>query len=115
MFNKDFPLFINARTDIFFKFAPEQHKEHLQEALNRAEAYKAAGANGFFVPGLTNPDLISELCKKSPLPINIMTLDPDVDIQALSKLGVGRISFGPAFYLFMQKSLKNYAMRVLKK
>ncbi|MBC8099188.1 MAG: isocitrate lyase/phosphoenolpyruvate mutase family protein, partial [Armatimonadetes bacterium] len=47
------PLFINARTDIFLK--NQTHTDaHLEEALLRATAYAAAGASGFFAPGLRN-------------------------------------------------------------
>jgi len=48
-------LFINARTDIFLKLEPAAHnRQALAEALRRAEAYAEAGADGFFVPGLTD-------------------------------------------------------------
>ncbi len=42
------PIFINARTDIFFKQDLTHHNEKiLEEALYRAFAYAEAGANGF--------------------------------------------------------------------
>lgn len=49
------PLFINARTDIFLKLDPADHNgEAVEEALRRAVAYAAAGANGLFAPGLAD-------------------------------------------------------------
>ena len=50
------PLFINARTDIYLQANPKDHGEkHLAEAVGRAKAYAQAGADGFFVPGLRDP------------------------------------------------------------
>jgi 2-methylisocitrate lyase-like PEP mutase family enzyme len=98
---KDTPIFINARTDIFFKNETATHNKKLaEEALKRARAYAEAGADGFFVPGLTDRELIRYLCDNSPIPVNIMVLDFDkTHIESLSSLGVARISVGPAPYL----------------
>src|ERR1700676_2649194 len=51
---KGVDLFINARTDVFF----EHGDDAVGEALDRAKAYAAGGASGFFVPGLVNDALI---------------------------------------------------------
>jgi 2-methylisocitrate lyase-like PEP mutase family enzyme len=53
------PFFINARTDLFLKVSdPARHSPLVEEAIERGAAYAEAGASGFFVPGLSNPDLI---------------------------------------------------------
>ena len=47
--------FINARSDVFFQSAPASHTPTmLEQAIARAEAYATAGANGIFLPGLTD-------------------------------------------------------------
>ncbi|WP_231703997.1 isocitrate lyase/PEP mutase family protein [Cochlodiniinecator piscidefendens] len=51
-------LFINARTDLFLGTDPSTHKALFDEAIEREAAYKDAGADGFFVPGLTDQTLI---------------------------------------------------------
>lgn len=103
-------LFINARTDVFFKQAPEQHtRERLDEVLARAEAYAEAGASGIFVPGLASLDLIKELCDRSPLPVNIMILETSAFIQELAHAGVSRISYGPGPYLALMVELEKQA------
>ncbi|AXC50939.1 isocitrate lyase/phosphoenolpyruvate mutase family protein [Paracoccus suum] len=91
------PTFINARTDLFLKASAEEHPALLDEAVQRAAVYAAAGADGFFAPGLREPGLVTELCKRVALPVNIMLSDP-ADVGAVARLGVGRISFGPAPY-----------------
>jgi 2-methylisocitrate lyase-like PEP mutase family enzyme len=100
------PIFINARTDIFFKQPIETHNDqHLEEALFRAHAYAKAGADGIFVPGLQNERLIKTLCELSPIPVNIMLKNP----KELSKLGVARISYGPTPYIQALESFKAIA------
>src|SRR6202041_146615 len=52
--------FINASTDIFLHEPPEQHPAAMiAEALERAQAYADAGADGLFVPGLADIALIA--------------------------------------------------------
>lgn len=72
---------INARTDVFFQTAPEAHGAALAETIERSHAYKEAGANSLFVPGLTNPELIRTLVAESNLPINVMATT-SADVQA---------------------------------
>ncbi len=108
------PLFINARTDIFLKTLPGPHTpEQIDEALSRADAYAAAGASGFFAPGLRDAQLIRSLCERSPLPVNIMVM-PDAPSNAeLAALGVARISYGPGPYRKMIEWLKSQAAEAL--
>src|SRR5690606_32706288 len=52
---RDVPFFINARTDLVLQ--ERDHAKHaslLDEAVERAKAYAAAGASGFFAPGLAD-------------------------------------------------------------
>lgn len=107
------PLFINARTDVFLKTYPAEHtREQIEEVVERANAYAAAGASGLFAPGLRDPELISELCDRSPLPVNVMVL-PDTPSNAkMAELGVARISYGPGPYRQMIASLKSAASAV---
>jgi len=63
------PFFINARTDVFFQRPPEQHDTGmLVQVIERANAYREAGADGLFAPGLADITLIARLAKVSPLP-----------------------------------------------
>ena len=47
-------LYINARIDTYLRAVGEE-ETRLQETLDRAAAYLAAGADGVFVPGTTDP------------------------------------------------------------
>jgi 2-methylisocitrate lyase-like PEP mutase family enzyme len=91
-------LFINARTDIFLQSKPEAHADGIDAAIERVRAYADAGANGFFAPGLVDPELIRRICDASPLPVNIMAFPGVPDRVTLASLGVARISHGPGPY-----------------
>ncbi|MFY0617014.1 isocitrate lyase/PEP mutase family protein [Shimia sp.] len=109
------PLFINARTDLFLQSAPEAHGTHLQEAITRGKAYADAGASGFFVPGLSDPKMITQVCDASALPVNVMCLDVSADTAPLAELGVSRISFGPAPYRAALRALTAQAKQLYGK
>ena len=101
------PAFINARTDIFLKAKPDAHDDELlDQAIERAQAYEKAGANGFFAPGLGDEGLIETLCKATALPVNIIALAHVPPRQRLAELGVARISHGPVPYRQMAEWLE---------
>ena len=107
------PFFINARTDVFFQQPPEQHVATMVvEALERARAYAAAGADGLFAPGLVDITLIARLTEASPLPVNIMVDDATPSVRALAEKGVARVSHGPRPYLMAMKALEEAARRL---
>jgi 2-methylisocitrate lyase-like PEP mutase family enzyme len=105
-------LFINARTDLFLG----QNRDPAQavgEALERAKAYAAAGASGFFIPGLANDALIGRICEGVTLPVNVMVMDGVPSNDRLSDLGVSRISYGPIPYISAMSALQQEAKKVL--
>lgn len=106
------PLFINARTDLFFTpgIAPQ---EVLGEAILRAARYAEAGASGLFVPGLQEPELIAELAAATALPLNVMMMAGMPPVDRLAAAGVARISYGPDPYLRAMEALRTAALAVL--
>jgi 2-methylisocitrate lyase-like PEP mutase family enzyme len=87
------PLFVNARVDTYLRAAGDP-AARLEETLTRAAAYVAAGADGIFVPGVTDPRTVSALVEGVSVPLNIMAGPGAPDVAALSALGVARISLG---------------------
>lgn len=106
------PLFINARTDIFFKHTKEPAK-YVDEALDRARAYATAGASGFFVPGLIDEELIGRICEQVSLPVNVMVMEGVPDNARLMTLGVSRISYGAIPYVQAMGRLREAASKLL--
>jgi len=101
---------INARTDVFLKEKdPSKHMALVDEAVARGKAYAGAGADSFFVPGLTDLELIAQICTRSPLPVNVMHSGAASDIPLLAQAGVGRISHGPNPYRWAMGWLQEQA------
>src|ERR1700738_2012700 len=101
---KGVDLFINARTDVFFEHG-DAAAQAVGEALDRAKAYAAAGASGFFIPGLVDDALIGRVSKAVTLPVNVMVMDGVPSNGRLSELGVARISYGPIPYVRAMRAL----------
>jgi 2-methylisocitrate lyase-like PEP mutase family enzyme len=108
-------LFINARTDIFFQAPAQAHVQAMaDEAIERARAYAAAGADGIFVPGLVDEALIARVCEGSPLPINVMIGEGSPSRERLAAAGVARISHGPGPFLAAMRALREAAAHALE-
>lgn len=86
-------LFINARCDLWLRGVGEAGGR-VAEAARRAAVYAAAGADGFFAPGLTDPEGISVLTKAVSLPVNLLAMPGLPDGSELARLGVRRLSAG---------------------
>jgi 2-methylisocitrate lyase-like PEP mutase family enzyme len=104
-------LFINARTDTFLSQSGDPG-DSIQEALDRAKAYEAAGASGFFIPGLQQAALIGRIVEGTTLPVNVMVMEGVPSNKRLAELGVARISYGPIPYIEALEALKKKAEHV---
>jgi 2-methylisocitrate lyase-like PEP mutase family enzyme len=87
-------LFINARIDMYLAGIGEE-SERFDATVARAEAYAQAGADGIFVPGVTDPAVIAALVEAIRLPLNVMAGPGALAPSELDRLGVARISLGP--------------------
>ncbi|WP_254506854.1 isocitrate lyase/PEP mutase family protein [Anatilimnocola floriformis] len=108
---RNVPLFINARSDVFFGEQGEAGGT-VAAALQRAKSYAAAGASGLFLPGLKTESSIAEICTAAPLPINILMTDATPTSTTLAKLGVARISYGASPYVQQLAALQTAARTV---
>jgi 2-methylisocitrate lyase-like PEP mutase family enzyme len=86
-------LFVNARTDVYLRgLAPKDRR--VAETLARAERYRAAGADGIFVPGLADGREIQAVASGARLPLNVMAWPGLPLASELEALGVRRLSAG---------------------
>jgi 2-methylisocitrate lyase-like PEP mutase family enzyme len=86
-------LFVNARTDVYLKnLVPAERR--LEETLARAGRYRAAGADGIFVPGVTDPSEIRTIASAVGLPLNVLARAGLPAASELVPLGVRRLSAG---------------------
>src|SRR5258706_2165447 len=88
-------VFINARTDVYLAEigAPESR---VGETIKRAARYHEAGANGIFIPGLSEPSAIRAIVAEVKMPVNVMAYPGLPPAKELKKLGVKRLSSGTA-------------------
>ncbi len=68
------------------------------ETLERARAYVDAGADGIFVPGVTDENEIATLAEALPVPLNVLFSPNTLSVARLAELGVARISTGSLLY-----------------
>lgn len=106
------PLVINARIDVFLRGGGSLDAR-LEEAIRRARAYIAAGADCVFPIGLTGADGIARLVGEVDAPVNVL-LQPDAPpISKLADLGVRRISVGGGLARHAMDDAEAVARRLL--
>lgn len=91
------PLFINARTDVYLR-GLATGAEAATATLERLTTYKAAGADGGFVPGLADIEETTAIAAAVSMPLNLMALPGLPSIEALQAAGVRRVSAGAALF-----------------
>jgi 2-methylisocitrate lyase-like PEP mutase family enzyme len=92
----NYKMFLNIRTDAFLLGMPAPAA--LSETLTRIDGYKNSGADGIFVPCITDRNDIKQVVKATLLPINVMCMPGLPDFEELGSLGVKRVSMGPFFF-----------------
>jgi 2-methylisocitrate lyase-like PEP mutase family enzyme len=87
------PLVLNARTDVFLAGigAPETR---LARTIERLNAYRDAGAQCLFAPGVKDKETIAQLVSGVHGPLNILATVGTPPVADLEKLGVARVSVG---------------------
>src|SRR5208282_1015212 len=84
---------VNARTDVYL-LAGDNPDADYSEALRRLLAFRNAGADCVFAPGLKDAETIGRLVKAVECPLNILAGVGTPSIPELAKLGVARVSVG---------------------
>jgi 2-methylisocitrate lyase-like PEP mutase family enzyme len=86
-------VFVNARVDTYW-FGQD---DTVAATVDRAAQYVDAGADGIFVPGAIEPDVLRELTAAIPLPVNVLAI-PGLSLADHAALGVRRVSTGSMPY-----------------
>jgi 2-methylisocitrate lyase-like PEP mutase family enzyme len=111
-------LFINARTDAFWLAGPSSGEPAcassaalLSETLQRASAYLAAGADGIFVPGAADLEMVRTLSSAIDAPLNILYQPGQHTFRELAKAGAARVSTGSLLFREALNSVLRTARR----
>jgi 2-methylisocitrate lyase-like PEP mutase family enzyme len=93
--NADVPVVINARTDVYLAKVGDV-ASRFAETLRRLNAYREAGADCLFVPGVTDMPTLTQLVHSVPGPLNVLA-GPGMPLVAdLQRVGIARLSVGSA-------------------
>jgi 2-methylisocitrate lyase-like PEP mutase family enzyme len=87
------PFVLNARTDVFLA-AIGPAETRFERTAERLRAYRKAGADCVFAPGLTDLETIARLVKAVEAPLNILALAACPPIADLERAGVARVTTG---------------------
>jgi 2-methylisocitrate lyase-like PEP mutase family enzyme len=87
------PLVINARTDTYLMpIGPAETR--FDRTVERLRAYRKAGADCVFAPGIRDAETIGKLVRALDAPLNILLQPGGAGVAELEKLGVARVSLG---------------------
>jgi 2-methylisocitrate lyase-like PEP mutase family enzyme len=89
------PLVVNARTDVYLLQVGDP-ESRFAETVKRLSAFRDAGADCLFAPGVRDLELISRLVRELEHPVNILAGPGSPSIPELQKIGVARVSLGSA-------------------
>ena len=87
------PVVLNARTDVYLLEVGQPNARY-DTALKRLAAFRDAGVDCLFVPGLRDTDTIKRFVNDLHHPINILAGPGSPSVPELQKLGVARASLG---------------------
>ncbi|RKF18726.1 isocitrate lyase/phosphoenolpyruvate mutase family protein [Alginatibacterium sediminis] len=95
-------IFLNVRSDSFLLAMPDA----LAQTIERAGLYHSAGADGLFVPCITQVQDIRSLAAATKLPLNVMCMPELSNFDTLAANGVKRISMGNFLFDKLQSHLE---------
>lgn len=108
------PLVINARTDVYLQPGCKESGDYA-EAVRRTRAFREAGADCVFLPGLLDIAVIKQLLRDSPGPINILALPKGPSLREFLDAGVRRISVGSGTFRAVMAMLQRIAAEAMQK
>jgi len=87
------PVVINARTDVYLMpIGPAETR--FERTVERLRAYREAGADCLFAPGVCDRETIERLVRALGPPLNILASANCPSLDELEKMGVARVSAG---------------------
>ncbi len=86
-------LVLNARTDVYLAQVGSPESRY-DETIKRLSAYRDAGSDCLFAPGIRDKETIGRLIRDLQFPLNILVGPGSPSIPELQALGVARVSVG---------------------
>jgi 2-methylisocitrate lyase-like PEP mutase family enzyme len=102
-------LFINVRCDTYILNVANKRKE----TIERVKIYEASGADGIFLPCISNEEDITEAVDATRLPLNVMCIPGLPGFETLNKLGVKRVSMGPFLFNKVYHGISDFSKAIV--
>ncbi len=103
-------LFVNVRCDTYVLNVAYTQRE----TARRIHMYENAGADGIFLPFISDEKDIAAAVKQTHLPVNVMYVPGLPDFATLQKLGVKRVSTGPYIFTSTFQKTTQVTQQLLK-
>ncbi len=87
--------------------------QDLDDTIRRLVAYRDAGADAVYAPGLTDLEQIARLVREVEIPVNVLVLPGGPTVSELEAVGVRRISTGSLLASAAYGALVEEAQRLL--
>lgn len=102
-------LFFNIRCDTYILDVADKQGE----TVKRLKLYESAGADGIFLPCISNEDDIANAVENTKLPINVMCIPGLPAFDTLNTLGVKRVSMGPFLFNKVYNNISNLSQTIM--
>ena len=107
------PLVINARTDVYL-MPIGAAETRFERTVERLRAYRKAGADCVFAPGIRDRETIGSVVRAVGAPLNILLQPGGPSVAELEKLGVARASIGSGMMRAALGTARNIAKALLE-
>jgi 2-methylisocitrate lyase-like PEP mutase family enzyme len=87
--------------------------DDLDDTVARLRAYREAGADVVFAPGLRTPEQIARVVAEVPAPVNVLTVPGAPAVPEMASLGVRRVSTGGALAWAAYGAMRDAARELL--
>lgn len=108
------PIVINARVDVWMQRDGVPPAERLADAIPRAKAYLAAGADCIFAIGLADAATMAALVQAIDAPVNVNATAGTPDLAALARIGIARVSTASRLAMLALAAADGAAAKVLE-
>ncbi len=102
----DFPFALTARAENHIRGNP-----HLEDTIERLQAFQAVGADVLYAPGLRNVEEITAVCDAVSKPVNVHSV-PHLTVPEITAAGAQRISVGGALTWVAAKAVAEVATAI---
>ena len=102
----DFPFVLTARAENHIRGNP-----HVEDTIERLQAFQAVGADVLYAPGLRNVAEIRAVCEAVSKPVNVLAV-PHLTVLQITAAGAQRISVGGALTWVAAKAVADAATAI---